>query len=87
MKAGIFVLGVFLAACSSGSKADICQCLDAGKTFNELNQKVLDQSISPREYKDLKRAKSTKDSLCQPFKNMSGDQMRELQQECSDNSL
>jgi len=74
-----------LAACGSGEKTPFCKCMEAGDELNAYSAEILDQSEIDQEAESkMKELKASKDELCKDYKNMSGAEMLELREDCTE---
>ena len=74
-----------LAACGSGEKTPFCKCMEAGDELNAYSAEILDKSeIDEETESKMSKLKATKDKLCKDYENMSGAEMLELREDCTE---
>ena len=72
---------VSLVSCSNDGEA-FCECIEAGEELNIKTQEFFDRAPNEDEYQEIESLKNNKEKLCEPYKDMDGEQMKELQKSC-----
>lgn len=76
----ILLLGVLLFSCSNDQS--LCRCIEAGDKVNKLSASFFNRDYSVLGKDSLDALISYRDSLCDDFKMMSGEDMLKLKQNC-----
>lgn len=74
-------LVVTISACESKDK-QFCDCISISKEFNELTQKRLAGNLSEEELTKAKELQAQKDSVCEPYEMMGGQEMLKKKAAC-----
>ena len=77
----IFTLGVLLYSCSNDKS--MCRCIEAGDKVNKLSASFFNRDYSVLGKDSLDALISNRDSICDNFKMMSGEEMLKLKENCN----
>ncbi len=85
MKKSIVLVSLILAACSSGKDERFCECLTVSEELNTEASKyeavALDQ-ITDQDVTTLKSLMHEKDSICEPYELLGGEELKKLREAC-----
>jgi hypothetical protein len=76
----IFLLCLSLIGCSQNK--DICKCIELGNEVNTLSSSFFDREYSVLGKDSLDALIQQRDEWCEPFKDMSGEQMLQKLEDC-----
>lgn len=76
----LLVLNVLLFSCANDQS--LCRCIEAGDKVNKLSASFFNRDYSVLGKDSLDVLISRRDSLCDYFKMMSGEEMLKLKQNC-----
>jgi hypothetical protein len=77
----IFLLGLILFSCSNDQS--LCRCIEAGDKVNKLSASFFNRDYSVLGKDSLDALISHRDSICDNFKMMSGEEMLKLKENCN----
>lgn len=85
----ISILGLMiLVSCNSNRDDRFCECLSVSKELNTVAEaiggKALDK-LTDSDAMNLKEMTSKKDSICAPYENLSGEELKKKQGACHSN--
>ncbi len=83
MKKLTFLAATLLFVSCSDQNEQFCECMDAGEKLNNFSVTLFDKNITEKQANELKALKAEKDKACADFKQMKGDEMLELQKNCT----
>lgn len=79
MKQFVFVILALLVFSCQNS---VCDCVEAGNKANEISASFFDREYSEAGKDSLDRAIEKRDEICEPFQNMSAEELQEAASEC-----
>lgn len=72
------LLSISLFSC----RDTVCDCVEAGDRVNKISASFFDRKYSVEGKDSLNRAIENRDEICEPFKEMSAQQLQEAASEC-----
>ncbi|HRO75358.1 MAG TPA: hypothetical protein PLP27_04335 [Crocinitomicaceae bacterium] len=82
MKKALYIVSFFaLVSCTPKDK-QFCECITVSKAFNELSQKGISGELSQAELSEAKALQAQKDSICEAYEMMSGEEMLKKKAAC-----
>ncbi|MEX1193264.1 MAG: hypothetical protein WEA99_14935 [Brumimicrobium sp.] len=79
---GIIILLLFITTVSCNNENTLCDCVKAGKQVDKISASFFNRDYSVKGKDSLDRAIHARDSVCEPFKNMSPEKLSEASKNC-----
>lgn len=79
MKLFVFIiLSLLVFSCQNS----VCDCVEAGNKANEISASFFDREYSKSGKDSLDRAIENRNEICEPFQNMSAEELQKAASEC-----
>lgn len=82
MKKAIYIVSFLVLVSCTPKDKQFCECMNVSKAFNELAQKGISGELNQSELRKAKELQTQKDSVCQPYEMMSGEEMLKKKTAC-----
>jgi len=76
------ILGAFTLLLACGNNQSLCTCIEAGDAVNQLSESFFHREYSVLGKDSLDALIAHRDSLCEEFQLMSGEEMLKLKENC-----